>query len=503
MEALNIQEILDAVKGTLICGNENLCITSVSTNSTNITPGALFVPILGERIDAHDYIGDAFAHGAIACFTSRDEITDYSKVYIRVSDTKEALQSLAAYYRSKFQIPLVGITGSVGKTSTKEMVAAALSTKYKVLKTEGNMNSQVGLPLMMFQLERAHEIAVIEMGISEEHEMDRLTKIAKPEVAIITNIGVSHIGQLKSKENIRKEKLKIVNEFKRNSTIFLNGNDDLLKQLANLSSTSNGEATATLELACSATTKEKLSTCNRIFYGFNDFCNYRGENIRIIDGKTYVSVVYHNDMEFTNALECSKDLKDNSDFSDQKESCIEELELNLIGTHHVQNALVALAVAKYYDIPLSVAKNGIKNYVPIAMRGQILERNGYSIIDDSYNASPDSMKSGIDVLLQLSELTRRVVVLADIKELGAISEQSHYEIGEYISKCNIDEVITVGMDSKYIHNALMDQAANCISHHFTNNVDAISYLKANLKEGDGILVKGSRSMHMDEVVKAL
>jgi UDP-N-acetylmuramoyl-tripeptide--D-alanyl-D-alanine ligase len=525
MEALSISEIVKAVNGTLLCGDETIKITAVSTNSKGLEEGSLFVPIVGERIDAHDFIEDAFSNGAIACFTSRHEVKNNEKIYIGVDDTKKALQDLGTCYRSRFHIPVIGITGSVGKTTTKEMVAAALETKYNVLKTEGNMNSQVGLPLMMLRIHSDHEIAVIEMGMSEEGEMAKLTPISRPEVAIMTNIGVSHIAQLKTKENIRKEKLNIINEFDTNSILYINGNDELLSQLycysddyntvdntyndpnkENIENIVNSEDKENKEnnenkknkenshmdvkLDISETTLPKLLHSKVIAFGTDNFCDYRAENIQTIQGKTHFIL-----KKSSKVLE----IENKNDESDKDEEII----LQVLGLHNVQNALAALAVAEHYGIPVSVAKEGLRNYSPIAMRGQIKESNGIKIIDDSYNASPDSMKSGIQVLLQLDGIKRRIAVLADVMELGEFSEKCHYEVGEYIAEQKIHEVVTIGKDSKFITDAINDKNKLIATHHFVNNNEAIHYLQENLQKGDGVLVKGSRSMHTDEIVKAL
>ena len=231
MEIMNVKQAAKAVKGTIIHGDTDIYISSVSTNSKELENGALFVPIVGEVHDAHDFIEDAYKHGAVACFTSKDDVYHEGIVCIKVEDTLRALQDLASYYRNQFDISLIGITGSVGKTTTKEMISAALATKYKTLKTAGNMNSQVGLPLMMLRIEKEHDIAVIEMGISQENEMQRLSSIARPDLSVLINIGVSHIEQLKTKENIRKEKLCIINNSKEDSYLFINGDDPLLRDI--------------------------------------------------------------------------------------------------------------------------------------------------------------------------------------------------------------------------------------------------------------------------------
>lgn len=472
MEPLSVKEIAEAVGGIIICGDENTIITSAGTNSKNMEAASLFVPIIGERVDGHDYIEDAFLNGAAACFTAREAVSDRSRVYIRVNDTVKALQALGAFYRNRFSIPVIGITGSVGKTTTKEMVAAALGTRYNLLKTEGNMNSQVGLPLMMLRLEPSYEMAVIEMGMSEEGEMAKLADIARPEAAVMTNIGVSHIAQLKTRENIRKEKLNIINSFHKDSVLFINGNDDLLCELYQ-----PGEKNSDILDMCEKT-REKYSKANITAFGTEDFCDYRAEEIRTISGETRFILR-------------------------KKSGEREEIVLKVLGIHNVFNALAALAVAEHYHVPVSVAKQGLYEYRPIAMRGQIKEVNQVKIIDDSYNASPDSMKSGIQVLLELEGIKRRIAVLADVWELGEMSVQCHYDVGVYISGQKVDEVITVGQEACYIAKAIQDKNAAIRTHSFMKNEDAIAYLKEHLKPGDGVLVKGSRGMKTDEIVKAI
>jgi UDP-N-acetylmuramoyl-tripeptide--D-alanyl-D-alanine ligase len=498
MESLSVVEIAKAVGGTIISGDVNIQINAVSTNSKKMEGSSLFVPIVGERVDAHDFIKDAYENGAKACFTSRNTARVQDMVTIAVKDTLIALQALGTYYRSKFSMPVVGITGSVGKTTTKEMVSAALETKYNILKTEGNMNSQVGLPLMMLRMEASHEIAVIEMGMSEEGEMAKLTDIAKPDVAIMTNIGVSHIAQLKTRENIRKEKLNIINAFHEQSTLFINGNDDLLSELhphiRESKALSNAESKDYIDV--SEITRTKLNSANVIAFGTDGFCDYCAENIETQNGETHFilrknrSADRNIDSAETNSMET---LPGDG----------EEIVLQVLGIHNVYNALAALAIAEYYNIPAAVAKEGLRNYLPIAMRGQIKEHNGIKIIDDSYNASPDSMKSGVQVLLALEDVKRRIAVLADVLELGEMSRECHYEVGTFIAEKNIDTLITIGTEAFYITKAVQDKNPNIVTHNFSSNIEAIEFLKDYLQEKDGVLVKGSRGMRTDEIVKAL
>ncbi len=495
MDEINIKEIVLATKGTLLWGKADINITEVLTNSGKAVAGSLFVPIVGERVDGHDYIQDAFLHGAAACLSHKELPEVEGRACILVEDTLQALQALGTYYREKYPIPVIGITGSVGKTTTKEMVAAALEVSRKVLKTEGNMNSQVGLPLMMLKLKKEHELGVIEMGMSEEGEMARLCNIAQPEAAVMTNIGVSHIAQLKTRENIRKEKMNIINSFLKGNVLVLNGDDDLL-----------GEAARVWEkrdtgIDLSPLTAKKLKECQIITYGIQGSYDFMASDIKTIAEETTFLVTYPKTKKDLKIDILSEKLLPDSE--KVTETLTEEVALKVPGIHNVYNALAALAIAWNYGIPVSRAKEGLKNYRPIAMRGQISSFNGIKVIDDSYNASPDSMKSGIGVLKELDNVTRRIAVLADVKELGEISQQSHYEVGEYIAQVKLDCVVTVGTEARYIAKAIKDKKAQIETHSFDNNEEAVSFLKVYLKNGDGVLVKGSRGMKTDEIVKNL
>ncbi len=492
MEALTIKEIALAVGGRILWGDERVKVEEVFTNSKSITLGSLFVPIVGERVDGHDFIKDALAAGAASCLSGKEIEKIEGKACILVEDTLKALQTLGTYYRNKFPVPIVGITGSVGKTTTKEMVAAAFGTARRVLKTEGNMNSQVGLPLMMLKLSKEHEAGVIEMGMSEEGEMARLCNIAQPEAAIMTNIGISHIAQLKTRENIRKEKMNIINSFQEGGCLVLNRDDDLLGEAAEC--LKNGQVTIDL----SEITKKKLATSQVITYGISEDCDFRASDIRTVSEETVFTLTFPKNKE---SLWLAPYGKGND--GTERETLTEEVHLKVPGLHNVYNALAALAVTWFYQIPVSLAKTGLKEYQPIAMRGQIIVTEGIKIIDDSYNASPDSMKSGIGVLKELENVSRHIAVLADVKELGEISKQSHYEVGEFIAENSLDCVVTIGEEAFYIAKAVKDRRVPTETYSFTNNQEAISFLKSYLKSGDGVLVKGSRGMKTDEIVKEL
>ncbi len=454
VEAMTAAEIVKAVDGTLLAGDPETVIENICIDSREAGDGSLFVPIIGEKVDAHKFIAQVLDNGAAGVFMSHGDVVDSRKVHIRVKDTVKALGDLAAHYRQKFQMPIVGITGSVGKTSTKEMISAALETGFHIMKTAGNQNSQIGVPLTLFRMEKGQELAVVEMGISEFGEMENLVRFVQPDVAVVTNIGEAHIAQFGKKENTLKEKLKIAMNFTEKQRIFLNGDDPLLRRAAG-------------KMKCPVT-----------LFGTSEGCDYRAENMHIQDGKNCFTLVYPEGQE--------------------------DVVIQQLGLHNVQNALVAIAVAGYFGIEPSIAKKGLMDYAGIPMRQQINHlAHGIKVIDDTYNASPASVKSGVDVLMQLDNPGRKIAVLGDILELGDVSWQCHYDTGAEIAEKNLQIIVTVGQEMKALAKAVIDSGAGIAVCSFDANKEAIQWLLENVSEGDAILVKGSRGMHEEEVVKAL
>lgn len=487
MKAMTAEKIARITGGSIIVGNPESVVTDVCTDSRKAGPGMLFVPIVGANVDAHDFIPAVIKQKASAAFTSRkEESPEYfcegadsginadsgeNTALIAVEDTRDALQELGRWYRAQYpEIPVIGITGSVGKTTTKEMIAAALEPSLKVLKTAGNMNSQVGLPQMMLRLEKSHRAAVIEMGMSEPGEMERLARIAKPGAAVLTNIGVSHIGQLGSKENIRKEKLGIINAFDGGSVLFVNGDDPLLKTLL-----TDPDSADMSEL-----TREKFRISRIEGFGTGEDLAYRAENIRYQENKTYFTYRTRNGEP-------------------------REIMIPVLGIHNVYNALAALAVAEYLGIPASHAKEGLAAYRPAAMRGQAEEYAGVLLVDDTYNASPDSMKGSIELLMGLSGVKRRIAVFADILELGELSKDCHYGVGaEIAARAEApDFVFSVGMQAAYITEAIRESGRTIGTEQFSCNREAAEYLKKLLKPGDAVIIKGSRGMKTEEIADEL
>lgn len=449
---MTVGEIAAACGGKLLCGDPDTIITAVSTDSRKIEFGTLFVPIIGEKTDAHHFIGATFAAGAAAALTQEHDGMNDTHAWIRVQNTEQALQRIAAVYRQRFHIPFVGITGSVGKTTTKEMVALALSGSLNVMKTEGNFNSQIGLPLTMFCISDRHQAAVVEMGMSNFGEMSRLAQIAAPDYAVMTNIGISHIEQLKTQQNILNEKLHITDCFHKNSILFLNGDDTLLAGL-------RGKAGIKI-----------------VWFGTAPWCDFRAENIRTAASSTHFTLI-----------------APGASF---------EVELPALGIHNVTNALAGLVVAKTLGVPLEKAIAKLACYRPLAMRQQIHRVNEITVIDDSYNASPDAVRSSVDVLCSF-HTGKRVAVLADMLELGDFSRQAHFDVGVYAAGAGVDVVVTVGERAREIISGVRSVRPDAVCYACEDNEEAAAKLKSILTGGDAVLIKGSRAMKTDQIVKAL
>lgn len=452
MKEISIAEIIEATNGKLLSGNTNTLITSVCIDSRAVAEGCLFVPILGNKCDGHDFINKAFELGATVSFIDANhDANGFPGALIQVEDTVKAMQRLAGYYRKKFSIPVIGVTGSVGKTTTKEMISATLEQSMNVLKTEGNHNGQIGLPLTLFNLNDTHDAAVVEMGVSELGEMDRLAEIANPDIGVITNIGLSHIENFKSLETTRNEKIKIVK--KAGGTLYLNGDSPLLSNADNI-------------------TSEKI-----VYFGINGNYPYKCEDIFSNDCRTTFTLVTP---EFR-----------------------EPITIPCPGIHNVYNALAAIAVASDMGIHLEDIKKGLKNFENVSMRQQISCVKDIVIIDDSYNASPDSVKSSVSVLKGLKNKGKDIVVIADMLELGEKSPDIHFETGRYIAIEGVDVLITIGENAKYLSSGASSISDSIKTMHFENNIDALKALKNIVVPNDKVLIKGSRGMHTDEIATGL
>ena len=454
MKNLTPENIAKACGGTMV-NCENILgreLTAVTTDSRKITEGCLYIPMKGAKFNGHDFIPQVMEGGALLTLTEKDEAAE-GYPYIKVKRTDIAIQRIAEFYRVELGIPVVGITGSVGKTSTKEMIAAVLSQKYNVLKTAGNFNNNLGLPLTIFRITEEHEIAVLEMGISHFGEMTDLARTARPNTMVITNIGTCHLEFLKDRDGVFEAKTECFEyvDFE-NGTVVLNGDDDKLCRVGQV----HGRAP--------------------IFYGMDPGMRVYAENIQPLGLKGTACTINIDDRYF-------------------------DVTVPIPGRHMVMNALAGAAVGSLYGLTDEEIKAGIESLETLGGRFNIVETGKYTIIDDCYNANPMSMKASLGVLNDVEE--RCVAILGDMGELGENEAALHREVGEYAGEQNIDEYIVVGELSKNIAEAIREVKPEADLHTFETVEELIPALDSLLKEGDIVLVKASHFMGFDRIVEAL
>ncbi|MBO3377231.1 UDP-N-acetylmuramoyl-tripeptide--D-alanyl-D-alanine ligase [Clostridium perfringens] len=450
MLELNLQEIVKATKGALLKEADVKEIKAVSTDTRKIEEGTMFIALKGENFNGNNYVLDAFNKGAKIAIV--DEVKcDLNELkedvaLIKVQNTGRALMDLAKFYREKLGLKVVGITGSAGKTSTKDLVAAVLSYKYKVFKTKGNFNNEIGLPLMILELDSTYDVAILEMGMRGLGQIKELAEIASPDLGIITNIGISHIEILKTRENILKAKMEIATFFDKNNTLVVCGNDDFLGALPEaeykIVKTGVGE---NFKIGAKNIALEELSS---------KFTVYDGE----------------------------------------KE---EEFSLDMPGEHNISNLMLGIAIAKELGVSFEEMKRGLKNIEATSMRLELIKKDGFSILNDCYNSSPVAVKSAIDVMKNI-EGKRRMAVLGTMRELGHKSEEAHEEIGKYAKENGIEKVLCFGDFSENIKEGYGE---GCTVYE--NKEELIKDLLNIICDGDIILVKASRSLKFEEITKAL
>lgn len=442
MELL-LREIANALGSEL---KSDKIITRISTDSRDVDENTLFFAIKGERFDAHDFAKSVEENGAAALVCHKK--VDVSCPVIYVDDTKRALLDLASYYRNKFKdLILIGLTGSVGKTTTKEMTACVMEQKYRTLKTEGNFNNEIGMPKTLFRLDETVECAVIEMGMSEFGEISALSNAALPNGAIISNIGVSHIENLGSRDGIFKAKTEMLEGLKKGAPLVLNGDDDKLSTVKN-------------------------DDFNVIFFGIqNEKCDVRAVDIKEHDLQTDFTVICENGKQ--------------------------NVTLPTVGIHNVYNALAAISIGLSFGVSLESAAEGLKDYVPSGMRQRIKKVGNITFIEDCYNASPDSQKAALNSLCTVAK-GRKIAVLGDMLELGSYTETAHRTVGEYAAEKKIDMLYTFGESSKY----MADSARKCglvNVFEFTEKESLANALLSELKTGDTVIFKASRGVRLEEV----
>ncbi|MDO4961995.1 MAG: UDP-N-acetylmuramoyl-tripeptide--D-alanyl-D-alanine ligase [Eubacteriales bacterium] len=472
---LKAREIASAVGGMVISGDPETVIKNITTDSRKIKGSDLFIPIIGERADGHSFVAKTLEAGAAASFTAydMDKLNELNKgaVLIRVEDTKKALQDLGAYYRENYvKIPYIGVTGSVGKTTVREMIAAALSAGFKVYSTKGNANSQTGVPITVTETDPDAEIGVIEMGISEFGEMSRISRVVKCDMAVFTVIGVSHIGNLGSQDNIMREKLKICEGMKKDGVLLLNGDDELLSR------------EDLYDFIPAAAVENGLKV---YYYGTGEKSFVRAADIKENNGYAEYDL-YIDGQKITHA------------------------ELTVPGMHMLLNSLAAIAAAYFNGVDPEAAVKALKAFSSLDGRGRITEKNGITVINDAYNAAPQSMMAGLKVLDGLKNSGRKIAVLADMLELGPDEASYHREVGTYIATAtkSISTVLLYGKLSSHIAEGI--QAA--LDKHDGKEItvlhfDSLEALKQKIAEdvkpGDAILFKGSNSMKLGGLVTEL
>ena len=450
---ITVNKIIEICNGRLLSGEGNLEIESYSKDTRTLKKGDLYLGIRGEKINGNDYVEQAFIKGAIGCIIDENVDTEIlnrykEKVVIKVDDTIKAIQELAKYKRSLYNVPVIAVTGSVGKTSTKDIIANVLEQKFKVLKTEGNMNNHIGLPMTLLKL-KDHTAVVVEMGMNHFGEISLLTNIAKPTGCVITNIGTSHIGNLGSRENILKAKLEILEGLDKNGFVLINNDNDLLHEWAKEEK------------------KYKIYT-----YGLENNSTYMAKKITTLENSSNFEI---------------NGIKGN---------------VPVGGIHFVYNATCAFAIGDILSVEKEKIIKGISEFKLTAKRMEIETiKNNIKVINDSYNASYDSMKAALEVM-QNTEAPRKIAILGDMLELGEYSKELHEKVGEQVVKNKIDVLITIGKNAKNISNKARELGMDKI-YVFDNVNEAILNIEKIIKSKDLVLLKASNSMNFSKILDEL
>lgn len=460
MKHMSLEQIACACGGTYY-GDESkkrLEVSGVAIDSRKIEKDFLFVPIKGERVDGHTFIPQVMENGAL-CTLSEQELPDTDYPYILVKSTVQALQDIAGYYRRSLDIKVVGITGSVGKTSTKEMIASVLEQKYSVLKTAGNFNNEIGLPLTIFNIREEHEVAILEMGIDGFEQMHCLAKIARPDICVITNIGYCHLEALGDRDGVLKAKTEMFDYMNENPVIILNGDDDKL------------------------ITVKEVNGQKPVFFGLSKGNDYYASDVKSLGLSGTKCTLYLPDGETLTA------------------------EIHIPGNHMVYNALAGAAAGYALGLTRTEIKSGIANLIPVAGRNNLIKTNCLTVIDDCYNANPVSMKASIDVLT--NALGRSVAVIGDMKELGENENTLHFETGMYAAEKGVNIICCIGPLAKYMAEGARvakesrDFSEEQIVLYFETKEHFLGQIDKLINRGDTVLVKASNSMKFNEIVEKL
>ncbi|MBN1870730.1 MAG: UDP-N-acetylmuramoyl-tripeptide--D-alanyl-D-alanine ligase [Candidatus Omnitrophica bacterium] len=445
---LTIYELQKITKGKIDQGDAAATVTGVSINSRIIRRGNVFIAIKGARFDGHQFIPKAIRHGARAVIVSKKVRCPRDIAVVRVKDTTKALGQIAAWHRARFDIPVIAITGSTGKTTTKEMVASVLQKKFRVLKNAGTENNQFGVPLTLLRLKSFHQAAVLELGTNQPGDIRWLAKIAGPTMAVFTNIGESHLEKLKSPAGVFREKAQLIKYVEPGGVIFVNGDDSYLAPLS------------------------KASIKHRaVRFGCGHNVDHKASRIRIMGNRCLHFKIQHH-----------------------------LVKINSPAVHNVYNALAAISCGlafkiRYNDIIVALSRFQFRRG-----RQEINKIGPFWLIDDTYNANPVSFTSAINTLDALHIQGKRIVVCADMLELGPRSAAFHRAAGAMIGRSNTDVVLTIGRCSRFITEEAKRFKSKIVARHCKDMKDVQRHLKTFCRPGDGILIKGSRAMHMERAV---
>ena len=453
MKNMTLAHIAEVCGGTYFGPEEKKTeeVTDIVTDSRKAGEGSLFVAIPGERVDGHRFIPNVASKGALAVI-SEQKLETPPCPYILVKDSMEAIKAMAEYYMQQLDIPVVGITGSVGKTSTKETIASVLAQKYRVLKTDANFNNELGLSLTVFRLRAEDEMAVLEMGIDDFGQMHRLAKIARPETAVITNIGWCHLENLKTRDGILQAKTEIFDHLRENGHIIINGDDDKLSTVGT------------------------VHGIKPVHFGLDEKNEYYADEIES-QGFRGISCRIHTPHGSFSAL------------------------IPIPGRHMVYNALAGTAVGCMYGLTLEQIKQGIETLQSVSGRFHIIETGKYTVVDDCYNANPVSMKASLDVLKEAKG--RKVAVLGDMGELGTDEAALHAEVGTHAGTCGIDALYCAGPLCEHLAKAAKEADSKLEVRHFADRESLMAELPKLLQDGDQILVKASHFMEYGKIVEML
>ena len=450
MKPLKLQQIAAWCGGTLDPRYADLVVTGISTDTRHIQPGQMFVPLVGERFNGHNFILQARELGAAATLSSLEDVPDLPTIF--VTDTIEALGAITSGYRATLHADFIAITGSVGKTTTKEMLATMLQSSYRTAKSAGNYNNNIGLPLTILDIEDDCEVAVVELGMNHFGEMSKLTAMARPNTVLITNIGTMHIENLGSREGILKAKLEILQGLASDGVAIFNGDEPLLWNLRN-----------TID-------------CRTVYFGYhNEEADVRAHDMEKTPGGIRFSVTAGEET-----------------FS---------VELPVAGEHNMHNATAAIAAALQYHVPPEKIRAALLHFQNTGMRQKTYEKNGYTIIEDCYNAGPESMEAALNVLGDMRTDGRKIAVLGDMLELGARSSAEHFRIGR-IAVGKADMIFTYGGTAERILSGAVTGGMSAYRTGHADDIEAlVNLVEHHARPGDVLLFKGSRGMRMERALE--